>query len=81
MEKVRPWWGQPSDRGRLKIRTAVAVVGFVSVAKRPPLSTTRFDSCHAVHGEFGICSFWKEVPHEKSVCVCLSVCTFVCVCE
>jgi len=23
MEKVRPWWGRPSDRGRLKKRTAV----------------------------------------------------------
>jgi len=26
MEKVRPWCGQPSDRGRLKNRTKVTVL-------------------------------------------------------
>ena len=29
MEKVRPWCGQPSDRGRLKNRT-VRITGLVS---------------------------------------------------
>ena len=31
MEKVRPWCGQPSDRGRLKNRTVVTTVVVTAV--------------------------------------------------
>ena len=40
MEKVRPWCGQPSDRGRLKIRSDQLVVRFslsVSVVRHETL--------------------------------------------
>jgi len=40
MEKVRPWCGQPSDRGRLKNRTGV-------VTSLWPTSLNTVSSCHA----------------------------------
>ena len=44
MEKVRPWCGQPSDRGRLRNRTEMS--GYDCLNKK------RFNSRRKVDGEF-----------------------------
>ena len=47
MEKVRPWCGQPSDRGRLKIRSAALLrVARVTAGLAESNGSRVYDSLH-----------------------------------
>ena len=48
MEKVRPWCGQPSDRGRLKIRSDRSVIGDARISLKHCVGQVE-ESCHANH--------------------------------
>ena len=87
MEKVRPWCGQPSDRGRLRNRT-----------ERWCVKTVRYGAAlhrcvTAVH--YGVLQHYVTTMHDGSalqyyvtvvryadtlLCMCVRMCVCACVC-
>ena len=90
MEKVRPWCGQPSDRGRLKNRNRGVGV-FISLERGAdlhmaqlmplPLTFTCFSKVQT--GFAFLVPAYLDSPGKravKRVCVCVCVCACVCAC-
>ena len=95
MEKVRPWCGQPLDRGRLKNRTeqisplpvlcAAGILCLWLVCLCVRMSYGHAQQRHSPTGLPSSSSYSIITPHDRGAeycerCVCLSVCLSVCVC-
>ena len=61
MEKVRPWCGQPSDRGRLKNRTEQGGSAWIIYALLP-LSSCKNLLPYFFHGAFAPSFIWRRRP-------------------
>ena len=73
MEKVRPWCGQPSDRGRLKNRTEQVFKNFIKLKSKNPTFATpglvwnRNDGCHCLIVESVLGEFTETLGPSSAV--------------